>query len=273
MPELPEVETIRRDLEDAIVGRRVFRADILDASLVQAPSPKVLACRLAGLRVCEVARRAKYLLLRLDHQWLVFHLMMSGRIQLQPSSDRSKHTRLVITFDRGPALHFVDTRRFGRAWLLSNQGLGELTAVLGPEPLEPEFDGAVLYAALSGRRRPIKSALLDQKTIAGVGNIYADESLWLARIHPSAPAGSLSRRKVSELADAIVTVLNSGIQHGGTSFLSYADSRGKRGRNLERLKVFRRTGQSCPRCGRAIKRLVVGQRSTHMCPGCQRLRG
>lgn len=272
MPELPEVETIRRDLEDAIVGRRVSQAEVLDSSLVQAPSPNVLGRRLEGLRVCEVARRAKYLLFRLDHQWLVLHLMMSGRIHLQASSDRSKHTRLVITFDRGPALHFVDTRRFGRAWLLSDEGLGELTAALGPEPLEPEFDDTVLYEALYDRRRPIKSALLDQSIIAGVGNIYADESLWLARIHPAAPADSLSRRKVSQLADAIVAVLNSGIQHGGTSFRSYLDSRGQRGRNMGRLKVFRRTGQSCPRCGRAIKRLVVGQRSTHICPRCQRLR-
>ncbi len=272
MPELPEVETIRRDLEAAIVGRRVSRAQVLDASLVQAPTPNTLRRRLKGQRIRGVARRAKFLLIQLDDHWLALHLMMSGRIHLQPAADRSKHTRLVITFDRGPALHFVDTRRFGRAWLLSDDGLDKLLVGLGPEPLEPEFNGTTLYSALHDRRRPIKPALLDQRTVAGVGNIYADEALWLARIHPATPAASLSRRKLSELADAIVTVLRTGIEHGGTSFRSFAGGHGQRGRNLERLNVFRRTGQPCPRCGRAIKRLVVGQRSTHICPRCQRLR-
>ena len=200
MPELPEVETIRRDLAAAIVGRRVVRAEVLDASLVHAPSVEGFGRGLRGKTVQRADRRGKYLLLHLDDGVLVLHLMMSGRIFLRPARDPVGHTRLVVEFDRGPALHFVDMRRFGRAWLLPPPGVDALLADLGPEPLEPEFDGRVLQAAVGHRRRAIKPTLLDQRIVAGVGNIYADEALWLARIHPETPAGSLSLRRLNNLA-------------------------------------------------------------------------
>ena len=271
MPELPEVETIRRDLDAHIVGRRIARADVLDASLVQAPAVDVFSRRLIGGRVRTVGRRGKYLRVQVAESWMVMHLMMSGRIYLQPASERVRHTRLVITFDRGPALHFVDTRRFGRAWLLSVPELDDLMADMGMEPLEDGFDGPKLHELLRNRQRAIKPTLLDQTIVAGIGNIYADESLWLARIHPATPAGSLSRRKLDDLAAAIGTALRTAIVHGGTSFRTFADARGRPGRNQERLNVFRRTGEPCPRCGRIVKRIVIGQRSTHICPGCQRI--
>lgn len=273
MPELPEVETIRRDLAAAIVGRRVMRAEIRDASLVHAPSPEGLSRGLCGQTVRHAGRRGKYLLLHLDDGVLVLHLMMSGRVFLRPADDPVGHTRLVVAFDEGPALHFVDMRRFGRAWLLPPPAVDKLLADLGPEPLEPGFDGSTLHAALQGRRRAIKPTLLDQRIVAGVGNIYADEALWLARIHPDTPAGSLSRRRLNNLAQAIITTLRAGIEHDGTSFLTHVGSRGERGRYQERLNVFQRTGEPCPRCGRAIERLVIGQRGTHICPRCQRRRG
>lgn len=273
MPELPEVETIRRDLAAAIVGRRVVRAEVLDASLVHAPSVEGFGRGLGGKTVQRADRRGKYLLLHLDDGVLVLHLMMSGRIFLRSARDPVGHTRLVVEFNEGPALHFVDMRRFGRAWLLPPPGVDALLADLGPEPLEPGFDGRVLQAAVRHRRRAIKPTLLDQRIVAGVGNIYADEALWLARIHPDTPAGSLSLRRLNRLALAIVTTLRAGIEYGGTSFLTHVGSRGERGQYQERLKVFQRTGEPCPRCGRAITRLVVGQRGTHICPRCQRRRG
>jgi len=273
MPELPEVETIRRDLAAAIVGRRVVRAEVLDASLVHAPSIEGFGRGLRGKAVQRADRRGKYLLLHLDDGVLVLHLMMSGRVFLRPARDPVGHTRLVVEFDQGPALHFVDMRRFGRAWLLPPPGVDALLADLGPEPLEPGFDGRMLQAAVHHRRRAIKPTLLDQRIVAGVGNIYADEALWLARIHPDTPAGSLSLRRLNKLARAIVTTLRAGIEYGGTSFLTHVGSRGERGRYQERLNVFQRTGEACPRCGRAITRLVIGQRGTHICPRCQRRRG
>ena len=273
MPELPEVETIRRDLAAAIVGRRVVRAEVRDASLVHAPSVEGFGRGLRGQAVHRVTRRGKYLLLHLDDGALVLHLMMSGRIFLRPADDPVEHTRLVVAFDAGPALHFVDMRRFGRAWLLPPPAVDQLLADLGPEPLEPGFNGRTLHAAVRNRRRAIKPTLLDQRIVAGVGNIYADEALWLARIHPETPAGSLSLRRLNTLARAIVTTLRAGIEYDGTSFLTHVGSRGERGRYQERLNVFQRSGEPCPRCGRAIKRLVVGQRGTHICPRCQRRRG
>ena len=272
MPELPEVETIRRDLAAAVVGRRVVRAEVLDASLVHAPTVEAFSRDLFAQVVEGVGRRGKYLLVQLDGSALVLHLMMSGRVFLRPADDPVTHTRLVVVFDEGPALHFVDTRRFGRAWLLQPPALADLMARLGPEPLESGFDGRTLHAAVAKRRRAIKPTLLDQRIVAGVGNIYADEALWLARIHPDTPAASLSRRRLDTLAQAIVTTLRAGIEHGGTSFRTYVGSRGQRGQYQERLNVFQRTGEPCPRCGHAIKRLVIGQRGTHICPRCQRRR-
>ncbi len=270
MPELPEVETVRRDIVTVLVGRCIRRVSVLDPRLVRPASPAAFENGLTGACVSGVERRGKYLLLSLGDRWLALHLMMSGRVYLRDACRPERHTRLVIGFDAGPHLHFVDTRRFGRAWLADDAGLVELLAGLGPEPLAPGFDWRSLRRGFAGRSVAVKSALLDQRTVAGVGNIYADESLWTARIHPATPAGELSARRLKALAAAIVRALQEGIDHGGTSFRTFENSQGKPGLHQQELNVFRRTGQPCPRCGRPIRKIILGQRSTHYCAYCQR---
>ncbi len=270
MPEMPEVETIRRDLDATIVGRAITSVSVLDARLVQGTSVRAFRSSLEGASVTGTDRRGKYLLIGLDRRWLVLHLMMSGRIHLRDSPAVRPHTRMVVEFDAGPSLHFVDTRRFGRAWAATHERLANILSRIGPEPLSPAFSADALRDGFRGRRVAVKPALLDQRTVGGIGNIYADEALWLARIHPETPAGSLRTPRLEALREAIVRVLREGIAHGGTSFRTYEDSRGRRGSHQHRLQVFGRTGEPCGRCGRPVRRIVVGQRGTHLCTTCQR---
>ena len=270
MPELPEVETIRRELVSYIVGRNVRRATVLDPKLTLDLPLQEFEFRLIGQRVEAVDRRGKYLLLRLTDRVLILHLMMSGRVHLRPANAIQPHTRLVLDFDRDPALHFVDVRRFGRAWALDEADLPTVIGTLGPEPLGDSFDWRTLRNAFCSRQVAVKTALLDQRTVAGVGNIYADEALFSARIHPEAPVDRISIPKLKALATAIVDALESGIANHGTSFSTFETSSGAAGGHQNHLQVFRRTGEPCPRCGRPIRRIVVGQRSTHYCSFCQR---
>ncbi len=270
MPELPEVETIRRELDTYILGRTVQRATVLDPRLTLGLPVQEFEFRLIGQRVEGVDRRGKYLLLRLTDRVFVLHLMMSGRVHLRPADAVQPHTRLVLGLDRDPALHFVDVRRFGRAWALDETELPTVIGNLGPEPLGDDFDWRTLRDAFRDRQVAVKSALLDQRTVAGVGNIYADEALFSARIHPEAPVDRISAYKLKALARGIVQALQSGIANHGTSFSTFETSRGTPGGHQDHLQVFRRTGQPCPRCTRPIRRIVVGQRSTHYCSFCQR---
>ena len=270
MPELPEVETIRRDLEAAIVGCRIVAVSVLDPKLVRGQSRSAFCGQLEGARVTGTDRRGKYLLLSLDRGWLVLHLMMTGRISLRDTLEPLPHTRMLVVFDRGPSMHFVDMRRFGRAWLVDDSELATVLHRLGSEPIGADFHWRVLREGFRGRTVAVKPALLDQRTVAGLGNIYADESLWLARIHPTTPAGAIGPRRLRRLAEAIAGVLGEAITQGGTSFRTYENSRGQPGSYRHRLRVFQRTGQPCPRCGRPIQRSVLAQRGTHFCPRCQR---
>lgn len=270
MPELPEVETIRRELDSYIVGRIVQRATVLDPKLTLGLPIQEFEFRLIGQRVEGVDRRGKYLLVRLSDRVLVLHLMMSGRVHLRPADAIQPHTRLVLALDRDPSLHFVDVRRFGRAWALDEADLPTVIGNLGPEPLGDAFDWRTLRDAFGNRTVAVKSALLDQRTVAGVGNIYADEALFSARIHPEAPVDRISTYKLKALAKGVVEALESGIANHGTSFSTFETSRGTPGGHQDHLQVFRRTGQSCPRCARPIRRIVVAQRSTHYCSFCQR---
>ena len=270
MPELPEVETIRRELDAHIVGRIVQRATVLDAKLTLGVPLQEFEFRLVGQRVEGIDRRGKYLLVRLTDRVLALHLMMSGRVHLRPADAVQPHTRLVMAFNRDPALHFVDVRRFGRAWALDEADLHTVIGQLGPEPLGDDFDWRTLRDGFGNRTVAVKSALLDQRTLAGVGNIYADEALFSARIHPEAPVDRISTPKLKALAKGIVEALESGIANHGTSFSTFETSRGVPGGNQDHLRVFRRTGDPCPRCARPIRRIVVGQRSTHYCATCQR---
>jgi formamidopyrimidine-DNA glycosylase len=278
VPELPEVETIRRQLGSVAVGRSVVA--------VRSTWPKSLTGRevepaaLLGHPVTAVWRRGKVLGLDLAGGIsLLVHLRMTGQL-LHDVPDRDGHrigetsaTRVVLDLDDGSRLVFNDHRKFGRMVVLPTTAVAAdaLLARMGPEPLEPAFDAVALAAAL--RRHPrlrLKAALLDQGVVAGIGNIYADEVLWAARLHPERRAGTLRRPATVGLHAGMVTVLSEGITRGGSTMRDYVDARGDRGGYLEVAAVYGRTGQPCRRCGTAIVKVALGGRGTHFCPSCQR---
>ena len=271
MPELPEVEYVARQLRDSLIGRRIERAEVLWARTVEPAEPDEFAQRVAGRTVRGVGRRGKYLLLELDEGLsLAIHRRMSGNLIFAPRGAQRPYVRVRFALDDGRDLLYTDPRKFGRVTLLESGGQTAGMAALGPEPLAAEFTPAVLAARLAGRRRAIKALLLDQTAVAGLGNIYADEALFRARIHPLRPASSLTPAEIRRLHEGIRGALETGLAHGGTTFGRYRDVNDEAGRNLEHVAVYQRTGQLCPRCGRArIERITVAQRGTHFCPHCQ----
>jgi formamidopyrimidine-DNA glycosylase len=273
MPELPEVETTARSLRPRLVGRRVSAIAGVDwPRMLPNTSEAELQLALSGRQVRTVERRGKYLLVGFDDdQWLAVHRKMSGNLLLQKADiPAQRHTHLSIQLDDGEQLRFVDARKFGRVYLFrSRDQLDDFLAErLGPDSLI-DLDEAVLAAKLHGRKARLKSLLLDQAFLAGVGNLYADEALWAARLNPLRTADSLSRREVNRLARAIKQVLVMGIERRGTSFSTYRDSDGSAGENQEFLNVYGREGQPCLRCGTPIRRILIGQRSSYFCPRCQ----
>lgn len=275
MPELPEVETIRRDLEPRVLGRRVVGVRTAPDSGKPVPVIKQLdeaAFRegTVGATIQGIERRGKYLLFRLDSGLsLIVHLRMTGSLlHRQPADPPDRYLRAVISLDDGTELRFCDLRKFGGLWLAGS--LEEVTTGLGPEPLGEAFTLDVLAAALAGRKAPVKSIILDQKRIAGIGNIYADEALFEARIDPRRLGKDISAKDARALHRAIVKVLLAGVESRGASFRDYLDADGNTGTMQMHVKVFRRTGKPCYVCGSLIERTKVGGRSTHFCPGCQR---
>jgi formamidopyrimidine-DNA glycosylase len=270
LPELPEVETTARSLRPSLVGRRVRAVDGVDwPRMLPNTSEAELREVLIDRTVQSVGRRGKYLLIGFeDDVWLTVHRKMSGNLLLEPpEGPRAVHTHLVVTFDNDLEMRFVDPRKFGRVNLFrSSVQLNDFLAErLGPDSLE-ELDETVLASKLKGRSGRIKTLLLDQAFVSGVGNLYADEALWEARLHPLRPANSLSAEEIRRLAAAIKSVLTLGIERRGTSFSTYLDADGSRGDNQEFLNVYGREGQACPRCGAPISRIVIGQRSAYFCP-------
>ena len=275
MPELPEVETTARGLRPQLVGRTITRAGEIDwPRMLPNADPAELEAALPGQRVEAVERRGKYLILRLSAETaLVIHRKMSGNLVLRSAGHPpERHTHLVLAFDDDSELHFVDPRKFGRIYYFrSPEELDTfLAARLGPEPLD-DLTPTRLATLVRDRRRRLKALLLDQTFLAGLGNLYADEALWLARLHPERAADSLTPAEIRRLAEAIRTVLENAIERRGTSFSSYLDAEGERGQNQLHLLVYGRAGLPCQRCGRAIERRVSGQRGTWFCPRCQRL--
>jgi formamidopyrimidine-DNA glycosylase len=281
MPELPEVENIALGLREVIVGRRVARVEVHSPIIMRAPGRRwrQFLDALAGRRVERVTRRAKRLILSQEgDSALVFQLGMTGKLLLPNPQDhlaaRPKHTRLIVSFKGGTDLLFVDTRRFGRVWCLPHLDPDHPDAAmeaaglthLGPEPLSAS---PKVFAGILASARPIKSLLLDQTRIAGLGNIYVDESLWAARIHPTRPAGSLTAAEAATLLREIKHVLRRAIRAGGTTFSDFRNAYGDMGRFRTRLRVYQRHGQSCKRCGATLERLVIAGRGTHICPRCQ----
>ncbi len=272
MPELPEVETIRRDLLPHVVGRTITGVRVAPGAERVIRGDVAFARRLAGRRIDDLLRRGKYLLLRLDSKgrplFLAVHLRMTGSLLYRRSGDPpDAYVRAVIALDDGSELRYADLRKLGRLWLADSPE--EATGRLGPEPLDASFTAAKLRDTLSGRRAPIKAVLLDQRAIAGIGNIYADEALFAARIHPRRLAAGLSDAEVTRLHRAVRRVLNDALGNRGSSFRDYVDAAGREGRHQLRVKVFRRTGQPCYVCRTEIARIKVGGRSTHFCPHCQ----
>jgi formamidopyrimidine-DNA glycosylase len=287
MPELPEVETVCRQLDPELTGLRIDALEVLDARWCRPLSPAKLEAAVEGATIEGLGRRGKYLLLALDGaRTLVMHLRMTGNLvlvegetKLDPSEGRrlyegersisERHLRARFLLDEGRELWFTDPRRFGEAFLIDDAGLGERFAKLGVEPLSGAFTPEALGEMTAGRTVPLKSFLLDQSGVAGVGNIYADEALFRARLHPLSPAGSMRHEHREALRDAVVAALEAGIDGGGASIDDYRDGRGERGTMQDEFLVHTREGQPCPRCGGAIARVVVSGRSTYYCPSCQ----
>jgi formamidopyrimidine-DNA glycosylase len=272
MPELPEVETIRADLERRIVGRRIGRVELLWPGCVARPSPEEVCAELPGHRIEGAGRRGKFLVLDLDRDAaLTVHLRMTGRLRLpRPDEERPKHLRAAIALDDGHELWFEDQRKFGRLYFTRSAAeLTDLLRKLGPEPLEAAFTRDALAELLNGRRAQLKPLLLNQAFVAGLGNIYVDEALFRAKLHPLKRSDSLRTREVTALHEAIVHALRQGIVNRGTTLSDYRDAWGTAGMNRERLLVFRREGKPCPRCGTPIEKIRVAQRGTHYCPACQ----
>jgi formamidopyrimidine-DNA glycosylase len=287
VPELPEVETVCRQLDPELAGRRIERLEVLDERWCRPVRPADLEIAVSGQAIEGLSRRGKYLLLELrGERTLVMHLRMTGNLvlmedgdALDPSEGRrlyegerstsERHLRARFTLDDGRELWFTDPRRFGEAFLLDSAGLKARFAGLGVEPLSEEFTAEALGEMAKGRTAPLKSFLLDQSRVAGIGNIYADEALFRARLHPLSPAGSMRPEHHRALRDGIVAALEAGIDGGGASIDDFRDGLGERGRMQDEFLVHTREGEPCPRCGGAIERIVVAGRSTYFCRSCQ----
>lgn len=271
MPELPEVETTRRGIRAALRGRTVT-GFVLREPRLRWPVDKRLGSTLAGCRVVDVTRRAKYLLIELERGTLIAHLGMSGSLRVLPAGEPpAAHDHYDLLLDSGRCLRFNDPRRFGcLLWTEGDPGRHALLSGLGPEPLESSFDADYLGAKAHGRRVAIKQFLMDQRVVVGVGNIYASEALFRAGISPRRAAGRVSRERLERLVEAVRTVLGAAIRQGGTTLRDYVNAQGTPGYFRQDLYVYERSGEPCRRCGAAIRRLVQGQRSTYYCPACQR---
>jgi formamidopyrimidine-DNA glycosylase len=275
MPELPEVETVARGLQARLPGATIRSAAVLWDRTISHPLPaERFADEIAGGVVRRVGRRAKSVVLHLDDgRVMTVALRMTGAlIVAAPGAAPDPNARVVFELDDGRQLRFRDVRKFGRIGLYPGRGrrrVADVFARHGPEPLPASFSAARLATRLRRRRARLKTLLLDQSFIAGVGNIYADEALWRARLHPLRRADTLTQAEVRRLHRGIRAALREGLAGGGASYRDYVDPDGEPGLAAERMRVYRRTGQPCLRCGRPIQRMVVGQRATHFCPRCQ----
>jgi formamidopyrimidine-DNA glycosylase len=272
MPELPEVETIARALRPDLIGRTILGADVRWARTLAMPSVRKFKKQIQGLVIRSVERRAKFLNMELtaprgprDQAYhLLIHLRMSGDLTIKPGKIiPEKHDRLILTLSGARSLVFNDTRKFGRVWL--TQDLGKVVGKLGPEPLSSDFTPKWLHAALQARHRQLKPLLLDQTFLAGLGNIYTDEALHIAKLHPLTVSDSVTTHQAKKLHGAISSVLQEGILRNGASI----DWVYRGGDFQNHFRVYDRDGQPCPVCGATIQRIVVGQRGTHICPDCQ----
>ena len=266
MPELPEVQTILDSITPLILHRPIHDVSAPWPPVVDRPEWALFRAWMQGRQVVQARRRGKYMLFRLDDdRWLIIHLRMTGRMRIEPAGAPLRpHDRLIFHLDQNQEWRFEDQRKFGRVYLV--EAPQDVVGKLGPEPLGPDFTPDYLAQALARRTAAIKSLLLDQRLVAGIGNIYADESLFRARIHPLRPGNSLTPNEIQALVQAIRDVLTQALAEMGTTLQTYRRPDGSVGAFQNSLQVFRRTGQPCPSCGTPIQRIIVGGRSTHFCP-------
>jgi formamidopyrimidine-DNA glycosylase len=273
MPELPEVETIRADLEGRLVGRAFTRVEVSWPRTVAVPDLDTFLSELPGHIVERAGRRGKYLVFDLDRgAALTVHLRMTGRLRwVAGDTPPSQHARAVLYLDGDDALHFEDQRKFGRLYFTRDEAeLADVLRKLGPEPLEAAFTRQAFRQTIRGKRAQLKPLLLDQRFVAGLGNIYVDEALFRAKLHPLRRSDTLTDADIDRLHEGVVAALQHGIINRGTTLADYRDAWGTAGRNKERLLVFRREGKPCGVCGTPIEKIRVGQRGTHLCPSCQK---
>ncbi len=272
MPELPEVETIVNELAPALAGRNVAAVAVRDPMVLPQGEAEFRRC-LVGQCIERVHRRAKYIIGDLQNgEKLVVHLGMTGRLMLRPAgAPEDRFTRATIVLDDGRELRYADQRKFGHLSVMKAEDWAVRESRLGPEPLSEDFTAGRLEKMLARHKGALKALLLNQTFLAGLGNIYADEALFDARLHPEQPANSLSCQEVRRLFESIRRVLRRGIANRGTTFSDYRDARGRPGRNQLSLAVYQRQDQACPKCGGVVERVRVGGRSSHFCPRCQPL--
>ncbi len=269
MPELPEVETVVRSLQPLLTGREICDFQLLWPKTLEGSLPDFIRT-VQHQTIQSLQRRGKYIILNLAKGYILIHLRMTGKLlHAGKLPSQMKHVQAWFALDDGSCLYFEDVRKFGRITFRST--LTELDSKLGPEPLSDEFTSALLANILAGTSRHIKPLLLDQSIIAGIGNIYCDEVLWQARIHPLTPAREIADPTIALLRDAIVNTLSEAIEHQGSTIRDFRFQGDRSGNFAERLKVFGRTGLPCPRCKTPVIKLKVAQRGTHICPHCQQI--
>lgn len=271
MPELPEVETIRISLEPKLTGRMITGVSIALPKMIENPAPAELETAVQGRKIIGVERRGKYLLIRLDGEsTLAIHLRMTGQLMVEDlERPPGKATYFKVQLDNGTELRFSDQRKFGKVFYFESREIPAALTRLGPEPLSEEFTPERLKQSFAKHQLAVKKALLDQTVIAGIGNIYADEALFLAGIHPARPVDSLTDQELEALYHAIRQVLTESISHRGTTKRDYRDGEGHPGSHQDYLRVYGRKGEPCIVCGTPLAKMIFGGRGTHFCPMCQ----
>ena len=272
MPELPEVETVRRGLEKLILGKKISNIDIRYPKMIKTDLHEFQK-EMPGQVIQSIGRRGKYLLFYLSDKVLISHLRMEGKYFYYPDQvPERKHAHVLIHFEDGGTLVYEDVRKFGTMELLAPELLEAyfISKKLGPEPTEQDFDLGRFKLALKKSKKPIKSHLLDQSLVVGLGNIYVDEVLWRAKVHPARISQSLTAQEARKVHDETINVLGQAVEKGGSTIRTYTNAFGEDGTMQEFHQVYDKTGQACSRCGAIIEKIQLGGRGTHFCPKCQR---
>lgn len=275
MPELPEVETVRKGLLQLVQGKTIQQVNVYWERIIETPDAAEFCRSLIGERIDTIERRGKFLIFKLSHWDLISHLRMEGKYEFYPDKvSPTKHTHVVFHFTDGSELWYRDVRKFGRMALIPKGTSDTYRGIsqLGPEPTEETFSYEDFRRGLLKSKKAIKPRLLDQRLVTGLGNIYVDEALWQAKIHPEQPANSLSEAEMRTLREAIIAVLQAAVEAGGTTIRTYANALGEAGHFQVALHAYGQTGKPCPRCKTPIVKIKVAQRGTHFCPFCQQLR-